>query len=161
MNGPLSIKTSTTSTAIPLIADGQLARFRVNGLTLDQKEGTLFPQVRVDARLLDPTPSAEGTTLNPGFPLFITFPLGSKEDPNTIPEWSVQALAKFQDGVLGTGDAGNKKDKVVRPDFTQESFPDYIGKEFFAKVGVRKSKDEQYGDSNVVKTYTFPGDIAA
>lgn len=161
--GPLSnLNTSRASTAVPLIADAQMGPFRVEQLTVDQPEGNrTWPQLKAKLVSVIAMASSEGHPINAGWPLFITFPLGTKDNPAVAPDWAGPAIAKFQDGVLGTGDEGNKKGKPTRPDLTEESLPEYIGKTVVCKIGIKKPKDEQYTDQNVVKTYTFPGDIAA
>lgn len=160
--GPLSIlKLSTVSTAVPLLAEQPAARFRINSFTLDQPEGNrTWVQIKADCRTIDPVASSEGQTINPGFPVFVTFPLGTKDDPSTPPEWAGPAIAKFIDGVLGTSDEGNKKGKPTRPDLQPEDFPQFIGKEFFAKIAIKPGKDD-YPANNVLKNFVFPGDIVA
>lgn len=162
MSGPLSIKTSTASTAIPLIHDGTMARFRVNALTIEPPEGNrTWQQIKADCRTMDPTPSSEGTPINPGWPVFVTFPLGTKDNLDVAADWVAPAVAKFQDALLGTGDVGNKKGKPARPDLDPADFPSYIGKEFVAKVGIKTDKNNPEFVNNVLKNLTFPGDVSA
>ena len=163
MPGPLSIlQTSTTSTAIPLIADNQPVRFRVQEMTYAEPEGErAYGQVKVKLATIDPVPSRDGSTLNPGFPIFQTFNLGTKEDPSKPLDLVKRNICQFMDACLGTGDAGNTKGLPPRPELDTELFPTFIGKEFHAIVKVRESKDPQYGPSNQLNNMQYPASIAA
>ena len=160
MNGPLSaLKTSTASTAIPLLADGTAVHMSVESLAIQPPEGNrAYSQVKIKLVTKQPYPDSQGNTLNPGFPFFQTFPLGSKEDPGTPPSWVGSAVARFQDACLGTGDANNPKGKPARPDFDDADFPSYIGKELVAIAKIKQSKDDQYGPSNQLSNMQHPAD---
>lgn len=159
-NAPLSIKfnTSQTKTAIPLIADGVMTRFRLKSITQSEGTDTANPAIKFEFNLLDPAPTTEGGTVNPGFPIFLSVPLRTKESPET-PEWSQQKVAQLIDAMLGTGDPGNKKNKPTRPDFGPDLVPQLIGKEMIAKVKTYRGKDDVL--RNDLGTFTFPGDVAA
>lgn len=175
MSGPLSLfSTSKASTSLPLIADGTMCRFRIESVSVDQPEGNrTWAQIKIVTKTLDPVPSSEGHPINAGWPVFNTFPLGTKDATTTPPDWAPGAVSKFIDAVFGTGDKDNKKGKPERPEFFDQEAAaqgvaklsdaalSMIGKEIVAKVAVKKSKDDTFGDSNVLKNLTFPGDIAA
>lgn len=159
MSRPLSIKSSQTKTSIPLVADKFMAPVRVVKIDYKEAEGEQkFAHLAVRLDLINPAPTTEGGTVPAGFPVFVTFPLGTAEEPTKMPEWSERNWSSFIDGVLGTGDAENKKGKPVRPDTTLELLPQLFGKVVVATFGVYKSKTNDQVYQSVNK-YTFPGDL--
>lgn len=149
-NQPLNISLDLTKvvTALPLIADGTMAKVRLKNITQNERDGNTI--LRWELVLVDPTNTVDGTQVQPGFPLFINFDLSL--------EFLVQKMTRFVDGFLGTGDIGNKKNKPERPQFNPELAADMIGREAIAKIVIVKSKKSDYV-GNDIQTLTFPGDL--
>jgi hypothetical protein len=111
--------------------------------------------------LVEPAPTADGGTIQPGqmgAKMFENIALFDKNTPaGTVPQWALERIAKRQDALLGTGDANNKKGKPARPAFGPEAVEQMIGKELVAKMKVRTG---DYTGNEFDQVY-FPGDIAA
>lgn len=169
MTEPLSTSfdLSQTKTVVPLMADGVLARLRLERLSVDQTEKG--PSTKWEWKLVDPVASTEGVQIRPGdfgSTFFENVQMYSKPDAKD-PAWFVAKIAKRVDGLLGTGDQGNPKGKPARPAINlspgnsvaaiTELAPQLIGKEIVAKMKVKT------GDyvGNEISTVTFPGDISA
>ena len=162
MSLPLSIKLSGVSTAIPLLANGVSGKFSVQAVTVDEPEGNrLWQQIKTKIVTTHAMTRDDGGDVQAGFPLFITYPLGQKDDLTTPPEWSLKNFVLFIDAVLGTADEGNKAGKPTRPNFDADLIPHLLGKEFWGKIGIKKSKDDSYGDSNVFKQMLNLADVKA
>lgn len=157
MQGPLSINldTANAKTSVPMIADGQYARWRLTAV--DVNDGDKGQTLKFKYELTAPAPSTEGTPINPGdfgSTFFENIQLYSKPDSKD-PTWFVKRIASRLDALLGTGDAGNAKGKPQRPSFTGELIPTLIGKELVAKMKVRTG--EYTG--NEFGVTLFPGDV--
>ena len=99
-NSPLNIHLdlSKIKTALPLIQDC-MTKVRFQDVTESQRDGSTI--VKMEFVLTDGATTEDGSTVNSGFPIFVNF--------DTSQVWLQQKLAKFIDGLLGTGDEGNKK----------------------------------------------------
>lgn len=161
---PLSITlgTQNATTSIPLIADNHLAKLRLQSITQSGPQGKRsWSQINFDFKLVDNAPTIEGAEVNAGFPIFVSIPLGSKDDANKTPAWAEKRVAQLLDALLGTGDKGNAKGKPARPDLSAAIVPDLIGKEMIGKIIVRKYTGESGVEqsSNDVSQYYFPADL--
>jgi hypothetical protein len=147
---PLSISLNLTdiSTAVALIADGTMARVRLKNISQTERDGN--PVIKWEFALAEPALTTEGDQVRAGFPLFTTF--------DTSHEFLMQKMARFVDGLLGTGDANNKKGKPRRPTFNAEVVSQMIGGEAMAKITVTKSKKSDYV-GNDISTLTYLGDL--
>jgi hypothetical protein len=148
-NQPLNIHLdlSKIKTALPLIQEC-MTKVRLEDITENQRDGATI--VKMEFHLTEGAPSEDGSRVNAGFPIFVNF--------DTSQVWLQQKLAKFIDGLLGTGDEGNKKGKPARPDFGPELLPDLIGREAIAKVVITRSKKSDYV-GNDITSLTFLGDV--
>lgn len=154
----ISLNLSGTKTAIPMIADGTMVRLRL--VSLSQIKGEKGNSLRFEYDLVEPAPDTEGGTINPGAfgsKIFENIAMYAKPDAKD-PRWFEKNIAQRIDGLLGTGDAGNKKNKPTRPNLTAELVPQLIGKELVAKMKVQQ--DDNF-TGNRIQNVTFPGDIAA
>lgn len=142
-------------TAVPMIADGHYCRVRLAKITQTEKDGK--PSTKWEFQTVEPTPSTEGTTINPNFPIFENIPLYDKEGGKGTPGWWKVKIAKNMDALLGTGDVDNKKGKPPRPTFDAGTVANLIGKEAVAKMKVVTGDF----DGNNIASLTFPGDISA
>jgi hypothetical protein len=154
---------SKAKTVVPLIADGHLCRLRLTNLSVDTTDKG--PSTKWEWDIVEPVPSTEGEQIRPGdfgAKFFENIQLYAKPDAKN-PAWFVERIAKRVDGLLGTGDANNKKGKPTRPSIVvndagiRELAPQLVGKEIVAKMKVKT------GDylGNEIQTVTFPGDISA
>lgn len=157
--GPLDItlNISQAKTAVPMVADGHMCRWRLQKLS--SVKGEKGAQLKWEYHLIDPAPDSEGGQITPGAfgsIFFENIALYAKPDAKD-PKWFEKRIASRVDALLGTGDIGNKKNKPVRPDLTAETVSNLIGKELVAKMKVRT------GDfiGNEFGSVYFPGDIAA
>ena len=153
----ISMDLSDTKTTIPMIQDGHMCRWRLN--TIGQVGGEKGQTLVWEWHLVEPAPSTDGTTINPGdlgSKFFERIQLYSKPDSKD-PDWYKKRISQRIDALLGTGDRGNPKSKPERPALTPETVTTLIGKELIAKMSVRTG--EYTG--NEFKTVTFPGDIGA
>jgi hypothetical protein len=159
--GPLdiSLDLSNKSTVTPMVADGQLARWRfVKASKATSDKGDM---IKFEYDLVEPAPDTEGGQIKPGAmgsKFFENIALFDKNTPKgTVPGWAEERIAKRMDALLGTGDPNNKKGKPTRPVFNSETVSQMIGKELVAKMKVRT------GDfiANEFGQVYFPGDIAA
>lgn len=157
--GPLSINIdlSQTKTAVPMVADGHLCRWRLVNLTgASTEKGNVL---KFEYDLVSPAPNIEGGIINPGemgAKHFENIQLYAKPDAKD-PKWFEKKIATRIDALLGSGDAGNTKDKPTRPSLSAETVPTLIGKELIAKMAV---KTGEY-TGNEFKAVYFPGDIQA
>ena len=159
-NQPLdiSLNLSGTKTAIPMVADNTMVRLRL--VSLSQTKGDKGSTLRFEYDLVEPAPDTEGGTINPGAfgsKIFENVALYAKPDAKD-PRWFEKVIAQRIDGLLGTGDEGNKKGKPTRPDLSAQLVPQLIGKELVAKMRVQQ--DDAY-TGNRIASVTYPGDIAA
>jgi hypothetical protein len=147
---PLSISLNLTdiSTAVPLIADGTVARVRLRNISQTERDGN--PVIKWELALAEPATTTEGDQVRVGFPIFISF--------DTSQEFLMQKMARFVDGFLGTGDPNNKKGKPPRPQFNAQIVSQMIGAEAMAKITVIKSKKSDYV-GNDISTITYLGDL--
>lgn len=157
--GPLdiSIDLSQTRTAVPMVQDGHLCRWRLVNVTGAQTDKGKSTKWEYD--LVEPAPNTEGGTINPGEmggKFFENIQLYAKPDAKD-PKWFEKKIATRVDALLGTGDTGNASGKPGRPVFNGELIPQLIDKELVAKMAVKT------GDytGNEFKTVYFPGDIKA
>lgn len=160
MSGPISINIPTTEaqTSVPQIAAGSLAQLRLVGITPTQNEkGSLL---KWEYALVEPVAKQGGGEIKPGdfgSKIFENISLYGKDTPaGEIPTWAVQRIAVRQDGLLGTGDPGNSKNKPARPAFTSELIPQLIGLTLIAKFRARKDDPNQTEIGDVF----YPGDVA-
>ena len=161
--GPLSISLNTAAVknTIPLIANGLWVEFRLEEISGEHVVGK-GDTSKWKWSLVTPTTSTEGKTLNVGFPFTENIQFYDKNtDPENpvVPEWALKKVCARIDGLLGTGDPENKKNKPVRPDFNAELVPSLIGK--VIRVEMKVESSEQYGDKNQFGKIIFPGDIQA
>jgi hypothetical protein len=149
-NQPLSISLNLTdiSTAVPLIADGTMARVRLKNISQTERDGN--PVIKWEFSLAEPAQTTEGDQVRAGFPLFVTF--------DTSHEFLMQKMARFVDAFMGTGDPNNKKGKPPRPQFNADTVSQMIGTEAMAKITVMKSKKSDYV-GNDISTITYLGDL--
>src|SRR6266446_1307769 len=155
-NQPLSISLnlSGTKTAIPMVKDGEMVKLRL--VSLSQIKGDKGNSLRFEFDLVDPAPDTEGSTINPGAfgsKIFENVAMYAKPDAKD-PKWYEKKISNIVDGLLGTGDAGNKKGKPTRPDLSAELVPQLIGKELVVKMKVQQ--DDNF-TGNRLGTITFPG----
>lgn len=159
--GPLdiSMNLSGTKTAVPMIAEGHFATFRLVGLT--QQNSEKGPMLKWEYDLVNPAPNSEGGTIEPGkmgAKFFENVALFDKNTPaGTWPEWAQKRVCQRIDALLGTGDKGNAKGKPERPDLNSALVPTLIGKTLVGKMKVRSGDYVGNEFSNVF----FPGDISA
>ena len=144
-----NLNLSKIKTTIPLIQDGTMVKVRLADITESQRDGATI--IKMEFRLVDGAASDDGGHVGAGFPLFVNF--------DTSLEFLQQKLARFIDGLLGTGDEGNKRGKAARPDLTPDLVPTLIGKEAVAKIIVSRSKKSDYV-GNDIQGLTFLGDLA-
>ena len=161
MNQPLSISLDTVGarTSVPLIANGQYCEFRLTELNQITVEGK-GDATKWKFELVKPTVTTDGRPLSPGefgATQFVTIQLYAKPDAKN-PTWFVEKIAKYQDALLGTGDANNSKGKPARPAFNADCVAQMLGKTLIAKVGVRTYEGN---DSNEFTTVSFPADVSA
>ena len=159
-NQPLSISLDTAGakTSVPLIANGQYCEFRLTDLSMQSTDKGNVTKWKFE--LVKPTVTTDGRPLNPGefgATQFVNIQLYAKPDAKN-PQWFVEKIARYQDALLGTGDAGNTKGKPARPTFDASCVQQMLGKTLIAKVGVRTYEGN---DSNEFATVSFPADIAA
>lgn len=157
--GPLDItlNISQAKTAVPMIADGDVCKWRLHSIS--KAIGEKGPQLKWEYDLVDPAPDSEGGQILPGAmgsKFFENIALYAKPDAKD-PKWYEKRIASRVDALLGTGDVGNKKNKPVRPDLNAETVSQMIGKELVAKMKVRT------GDyiGNEFGAVYFPGDVTA
>ena len=109
--------------------------------------------------LVDPAPTTEGRTLNPGefgATFFENIALFDKNTPpGDVPQWARKRIAQRQDALLGTGDPNNSKGKPTRPDFDAACLEQMIGKELYATMKVKTGAFT----GNEFDTLYFPGDV--
>jgi hypothetical protein len=159
--GPLdiSLDLTKTTTTVPMVAEGQLCKWRLAKVSMPTSEKGKM--VKFEWDLVEPAPNTEGGQIKPGemgSKFFENVALFDKNTPaGTTPEWAAKRIAQRIDAVLGTGDANNTKGKPPRPVFDASTVSQMIGKELVAKMKVRT------GDfvSNEFGALYFPGDIAA
>lgn len=149
-NQPLNINLDLTgvTTTLPLIADGTIAKCRLKNITQTEREGN--PIIKWELTLLESAPTVDGLSVQPGFPLFVNFDVSK--------EFLLQKMSKFVDGILGTGDANNKKGKPPRPQFNAETVNSMLGAEAFAKITITKSKKSDYV-GNDITSLIYPDDL--
>jgi hypothetical protein len=145
----ISLDLSKIKTTIPLIMDGTMARVRLKDVSQGDRDGHTV--IKWEFILVEPTTTTEGGNVGPGFPLFVNFDLSQ--------EWLQQKMAKFVDGLLGTGDEDNRKGKPIRPQFDSELVARMIGTEGIAKIIVTRSKKTDYV-GNDIASLTYPQDLA-
>lgn len=153
---PLSINLDLGSvkTSVPIIVDGTMVKVRLKNISQQQTEKG--QSTKWEYTLVDPAPTIDGGQVQPGFPIFENIQLYAKPDAKN-PNWFVEKIARRIDGLLGTGDEGNKKGKPSRPAFNGETVAMLIGKETLLKL---KVKTGEYEGNEIDKGY-FPGDLAA
>ena len=156
--GPLSISLDIAGikTAIPLIKDGQLAKFRF--VELNQTSNDKGQALQFVYELVDPVPTQDGCILNPGdfgSKFFEHIQLYAKPDAKD-PEWFVKKIATRIDALLGTGDPDNDKGKPARPILDNQLVPTLVGQCLIAKVKVTTFEGQ---DRNEFATVYFPGDV--
>jgi hypothetical protein len=134
----IDLDLSDVKTTIPLIQDTTV-KVRVKDITQTDRDGN--KGVRWELSLQEPATTADGLSVNVGFPLYVHF------DPAQA--WMLQKMSRFIDGFLGTGDAGNKKGLPARPRFNSECVRRLIGTEGIAKVVIQKSKKTDYVGNDV------------
>jgi len=150
-SGPLSISmdTTTVETSVPVIADGQYAKWKLVKFTQQQKEPSEKskggPVFKFELDLQNPVPTTTGHTLKPGdfgSKFFYNIYLFDKNTPEgQIPDRSKQAVAALQDAVLGTGVPGNPKGRPARPAFDEACLAAMMHQTFWAKM---KAKTGDY-----------------
>ena len=157
--GPLDItlNISQAKTAVPMIADGHVCKWRLHSIS--KVSGEKGDQLKFEYDLVDPAPDSEGGQILPGAmgaKFFENIALYAKPDAKD-PKWFEKRIASRVDALLGTGDAGNKKNKPTRPDLDAQAVAQMIGKELVAKMKVRT------GDfiGNEFGAVYFPGDVTA
>lgn len=159
--GPLdiSLNLSETKTAVPMVRDGEFAKWRLVNLGMQKTDKG--PMIKLEYDLVDPVANSDGGTLKPGemgAKFFENIALFDKNTtPPDVPKWAQERIAKRIDALLGTGDVGNTKNKPVRPNLDANTVPQLIGKVLVAKMKVKTGDYVGNEFGNVV----FPGDIAA
>jgi len=151
----ISLALSEVKTSIPIIANDTMVKARLKNISQQVVEGK-GNSTKWEYTLVDPAPTVDGLTVAPGFPIFENIQLYAKPDAKN-PHWFVEKISRRIDGLLGTGDKGNKKGKPDRPDFNAETVAMLIGKEVILKL---KVKTGEYEGNEIDKVF-FPGDIAA
>jgi hypothetical protein len=169
-NAPISISlpTGEVKTAVPLIADGTWALWRLEKISqnnvetkdevlrVDGSRGNSGTRITFEFKLVSPVPTTEGDTLNPGdfgASFFDHVPLYAKPDSKK-PKWFMDRICSRIDGLLGTADRGNSEGKPERPEFTPDLVPILIGQELYAKMKVRTGDYK----GNEIADVRFPGD---
>lgn len=160
--GPLdiTINTKDIKTTVPMVADGHYAKWKLANVS--KQINDKGPALKFEWDLVDPAPNTEGGQILPGqmgAKLFENITLYDKNTtPPAIPKWASERIAKRQDALLGTGDAGNPKGKPLRPDFSPECVQQMLGKFLIAKMRVKTSDS---GVNSEFASVVFPGDISA
>lgn len=166
---PLSFElpTSTTKTAIPQIANDTWCKFRL--VSLKQYQVDLKPEVygvdkgrvhKWEFDLVDAVKANDGTVIEPGklgAKQFVTVQLYAKPDAKDA-EWFIKKTNRILDGLLGTGDPDNKKNKPVRPNLTADVVPQLIGKILLGKMKETTNEGITRSDIN---EFAFPPDMGA
>jgi hypothetical protein len=149
-NQPLNINVNLAdvTTTVPLIVDGTMAKVRLKNISQTERDGN--PVIKWEFTLAEPAPTTDGLQVQPGFPLFANFDVSR--------EFLVQKMARFVDGLLGTGDANNKKGKPARPALNAETVSRMIGAEAVAKITLVKSTKSDYV-GNDIATMTHVDDL--
>lgn len=146
----ISVDLSTVKTTPPLIADNTLATVRLSSITEVQRDSGVLV-LKWEFHLADDVKTEDGGKLNAGFPLFVNFDLSR--------DFLLVKMARFVDGLLGTGDKGNRRGKAARPDFNQELVEQLIGRAAVAKIIITKSKSSDYV-GNDIASLSFPDDLS-
>lgn len=166
MSGPLNLTAPTESakTAIPMFPEGTYVKFRLKEIGQDAvpDKGNDAGVIKFEFELVEPAPDQEGGTIAPGalgskvFVNVQNYDKNTPAAPGVWPKWALEKLAKIQDGLLGTGDTGNKKGKPARQGFGPQLVPSLIGQVTFLKF---KNKTGDFIGQDV-QSFTFPGDVA-
>lgn len=160
MSGPLNLTldTSNAKTSIPFFIENTYVKARLQKISQDEVEGK-GSTISFEFDLVDPAPNADGGTILPGgmgSKIFKTVYLYGKDGEEAAKVRATNDISKILDGILGTDDAGNKKNKPTRPTFGAELVPTLIGQitllKFRNPKGDRTSQD--------IIGFTFPGDVA-
>jgi hypothetical protein len=140
-NQPLNIDLDLTniSTAVPVVANNTTAKVRLRNITQQDRDGT--PIIRWEFALSEPAAAEDGTLVQAGHLIFVSF--------DTSQDWLKQKMARFVDGMLGTGDKGNTKGRPERPRFNAETVSQMLGKEALARITVTKSKKTDFVGNDV------------
>lgn len=145
----ISMDLSTVKTTVPVIANDRWVKVRLANLS--QQANEKGQMLKFEYHLLEPAPTIDGATVNPGFPLFENITLYSKDTPpGEIPEFAKTKICKRIDAMLGTGDPENKKGRPVRPAFNAGLVPTLIGKELYLQV-TAKTGDYEGNDIKQVR----------
>lgn len=140
-NGPLNINLdmSDVKTAVPIIADGHLTRWRLEKVTAKEVENK-GNSVQFEYKLVQPAPTTDDGVIHPGdfgSTFFETIQLYAKPDAKD-PKWFLKKIATRVDALIGTADKGNKAGKPERPvGFDANVIAQLIGKELIAQMKVR------------------------
>lgn len=128
-----SFDTRGIKTGRPIIADGHICKIKlanVGEVTVPDKG----KMVVYEYHLVDPAPTTEGKTVNPGFSVSERITLYDKNTPpGVIPEGAMTRIAQRIDAFLGTGDEGNNKGKPPRPEWPGCA-SDMLGRQAYIKV---------------------------
>ncbi len=155
----INLDITDTTTGIPVIADGQIVKLHLEKVTQSEVEGK-GSTTRWEYKLVEPAPTTDGTTLNPGdfgSTIFENIQLYSKEG-SARPDWFKERIATRIDALLGTGDKGNKKGKPERPNLSGETVAKLIGQSMLVKMKVSAYEGR---DRNEFAAVYFPGDVQA
>ena len=171
----ISLPTSTANTTVPLIAEGQFAKWQFVSLKEDKND--TGPFLTFTCKLAAPTVTTDGTPLTPESPvgnvywhkiyLYEKVSKDSKEPKRgpdgaiTVPERSLIAVSSFIDALLNTCDANNAnaiaKGKTPRPNFDDATVQAMTNQFFYAKMRVKN--DEGYGLRNEFGTLLNEADM--
>lgn len=160
MSGPLNLTldTSNAKTSIPFFVENTYVKARLQRIEQDTLEGK-GDTISFEFALVDPAPNQDGGTILPGAmgsKIFKTLYLYGKDGEEAAKVRAANDIGKILDGLLGTGDADNKKGKAPRPNFGPELVPTLIGQTTLLKF--RNPKADR--TSQDIIGFTFPGDVA-
>lgn len=171
----ISLPTDTANTTVPLIAEGQFAKFKL--LSFKEETNDIGPFITFTCKLDAPTVTTQAEPLTPESPvgnmywhkiyLYEKVSKDSKEAKKNpdgsiiIPQRSILAVSAFIDALLNTCDANNTqslaKGKTPRPRFDDATVQAMLNQTFFAKMRVRN--DEGYGLKNEFGTLLNEADM--
>lgn len=153
---PVSISMDLTKhkTTVPVISNDRWVKARL--ANLGQVANEKGQMLKWEYHLLEPAPTTDGGTVNPGFPIFENITLYSKDTPpGQWPDFAKTKVCKRVDALLGTGDPGNKAGRPERPAFSGELVPVLIGKELYLQLTAKTGDYE----GNDIKQVRFPADM--
>lgn len=149
INDPLAMPAGQLEEpSFPVLREG-VKRMVIRGVEKKQsdKDGKIFDYLSVKLATTADDRSTEDTVLHSGFSFNAMVSLTPNEN-NTIKQVAEQA-AMVVKAALGKDTKTSIRDVINQPDLLKDKVVD-------VKIGIRKDKSGQYGDSNVVKAWIVP-----